>query len=130
MEPLTFAGADLHPGGLVITILGAANHDPALYPDPDTLDTTRYLTTDPATRPAPHLAFASASTTASAPTSPASNSPPPSPNFWPATPAPNPPHPPPVGPASPCAATSTSPSTCHNRQRRTPGAATTTGCRD
>ncbi|QFG24558.1 cytochrome P450 [Actinomadura sp. WMMB 499] len=57
LEPLAFAGARLEPGQMVITVLGAANHDPAVYTDPESLDTTRYLTTG--TAAVPHMSFAS-----------------------------------------------------------------------
>lgn len=50
LEPVTLHEIDLTPGSLVITILGAANRDPAHFTDPAALDITR---TDN-----DHLAFA------------------------------------------------------------------------
>ncbi|WP_309117708.1 cytochrome P450 [Saccharothrix sp.] len=44
---LDIAGVTVHAGDLVLLDIGAANHDPAAYPDPDALDiargTTRHL---------------------------------------------------------------------------------------
>ncbi|MFF8960617.1 cytochrome P450 [Streptomyces sp. NPDC014894] len=40
-EPLRFAGVDLMPGQTVITVIGAANRDPARFPDPDRFDVGR-----------------------------------------------------------------------------------------
>jgi cytochrome P450 len=37
VAPLTVGGAELEPGRLVIALLGAANHDPARFDDPDRL---------------------------------------------------------------------------------------------
>ncbi|MGI8332678.1 cytochrome P450 [Actinomadura scrupuli] len=51
MEPAVLAGTELVPGQMVITLLGAANHDPARFADPCRLDVTRADN--------PHLAFAS-----------------------------------------------------------------------
>jgi cytochrome P450 len=50
LEPAVLAGTNLAPGTMVITMLGAANHDPAQFTDPDTLNITRPDTG--------HLAFA------------------------------------------------------------------------
>ncbi|MCW2912795.1 MAG: Cytochrome [Actinomycetia bacterium] len=50
LEPATLAGTELAPGQMVITLLGAANHDPARFTDPDALDVGRVDN--------PHLAFA------------------------------------------------------------------------
>lgn len=50
LEPTTLCGVDLAPGQLVITLLGAANHDPARHDAPDEFDITRADTE--------HLAFA------------------------------------------------------------------------
>ncbi|MBU1801893.1 MAG: cytochrome P450 [Actinobacteria bacterium] len=41
LESTRVAGVDLEPGQVVLTLLGAANRDPARYPDPDRLDLTR-----------------------------------------------------------------------------------------
>lgn len=41
LEPTTIAGVDLHPGQVVLTLLGAANRDPDQFIRPDTLDITR-----------------------------------------------------------------------------------------
>ena len=51
LEPTALAGADLVPGRLVLTLLGAANHDPDRFEDPATLDLGR--------SDSGHLAFAS-----------------------------------------------------------------------
>jgi cytochrome P450 len=40
-EPATVTGAELTPGMLVLTLLGAANHDPAQFSNPATLDVGR-----------------------------------------------------------------------------------------
>ncbi|GAA3207337.1 cytochrome P450 [Actinocorallia longicatena] len=50
LEPAVLQGVNLEPGTMVITLLGAANHDPARFTDPDRLDLSR---TDN-----PHLSFA------------------------------------------------------------------------
>lgn len=50
LAPLTLYGADLGPGGTVLTLLAAANRDPARFADPDRLDLTR--------APNDHLSFA------------------------------------------------------------------------
>jgi cytochrome P450 len=41
LEPATLAGVDLGPGRLVLTMLGAANHDPQRFPEADELDVGR-----------------------------------------------------------------------------------------
>ncbi len=41
LEATRLAGIDLQPGQVVLTLLGAANRDPARFPDPDMLDITR-----------------------------------------------------------------------------------------
>lgn len=51
LEPVRFAGLDFEPGDRVITLLGAANHDPAHFPDPDTFDIRRYAASDRAAEP-------------------------------------------------------------------------------
>jgi cytochrome P450 len=40
-EALEIGGAQIEEGQLVMTLLGAANHDPAVFADPDSLDITR-----------------------------------------------------------------------------------------
>jgi cytochrome P450 len=73
LEPVELEGQPIRTGQQVITLIGAANRDPAAYQDPDTFDTTRFgparadpARADPARAdPAraagapPHLAFAS-----------------------------------------------------------------------
>lgn len=49
LEPVEVAGKKVDKGGLVVTIIGAANRDPAQFPDPDRLDVGR--------EPNRHLAF-------------------------------------------------------------------------
>ncbi len=49
LEPAYFLGAELEPGQVVLTLLGAAGRDPAQHREPDRLDLTRAT---------PHLAFA------------------------------------------------------------------------
>ena len=44
-----FGGQPMKPGEVVFQMLGAANRDPDVFPDPDTLDITR--------QPNPHIAF-------------------------------------------------------------------------
>jgi cytochrome P450 len=39
--PVQIGGVTIEPGQAVLTLLGAANHDPARFPDPDRLDVTR-----------------------------------------------------------------------------------------
>lgn len=41
LEPTTIAGVDLHPGQVVLTLLGAANRDPVQFIHPEALDITR-----------------------------------------------------------------------------------------
>ena len=48
-EPAEVAGVHLEPGDKVAALLGAANRDPGVFPDPDRFDPTR--------DPNPHLAF-------------------------------------------------------------------------
>jgi cytochrome P450 len=52
-EDVTLGEKHLRKGQLVFAALGAANHDPEIYPDPDRFDMTRF--THKSTRP--HLAF-------------------------------------------------------------------------
>jgi pimeloyl-[acyl-carrier protein] synthase len=49
-QPGTIAGVELKPGDAVAVLLGAANHDPAEFSDPETFDITR--------SPNRHVAFA------------------------------------------------------------------------
>jgi len=42
MEPAEFAGLSFEPGDRVITLLGGANHDPAVFDDPNRFDIGRY----------------------------------------------------------------------------------------
>ncbi|ROO88529.1 hypothetical protein EDD29_6200 [Actinocorallia herbida] len=51
LEETDFAGTRMRPGEVVVTVIGAANHDPAIADDPDSLDVRREA-------PA-HLSFAS-----------------------------------------------------------------------
>jgi cytochrome P450 len=39
--PVELGGVEISPGDLVILVVGAANRDPAVFPDPDRLDLTR-----------------------------------------------------------------------------------------
>jgi cytochrome P450 len=41
LEPVEFHGRQLEPGQHIITLLGAANRDGRMYPEPDTFDITR-----------------------------------------------------------------------------------------
>ena len=41
LRDTTVAGQDLRVGSLVLTYLGGANRDPAVFPDPDRLDVRR-----------------------------------------------------------------------------------------
>lgn len=50
LEPAVLQGVDVAPGQMVITLLAAANRDPARFTDPDTLDVGRPDN--------PHLSFA------------------------------------------------------------------------
>jgi cytochrome P450 len=52
LEPLEIGGASVAPGQWVLTLIGAANRDPAVYPRPAVFDITR-------DHPAEHLAFSS-----------------------------------------------------------------------
>src|SRR5690606_35811385 len=40
-QPLTIDGVDIEPGQGLVTLLAAANRDPARFPDPDRLDISR-----------------------------------------------------------------------------------------
>jgi pimeloyl-[acyl-carrier protein] synthase len=40
-EEMELCGVNLHPGDVLMIILGAANRDPAQFKDPDTLDLAR-----------------------------------------------------------------------------------------
>ena len=40
-EPVEIGGKSVQPGEFVIAVLGAANRDPEVFPDPDRLDVTR-----------------------------------------------------------------------------------------
>jgi hypothetical protein len=40
-EPVDFNGTVVNPGVQIIALLGAANRDPAEFPDPDRMDVTR-----------------------------------------------------------------------------------------
>ncbi|MDX6744372.1 cytochrome P450 [Actinocorallia sp. A-T 12471] len=51
LEETEFAGARMLPGQVVVTVIGAANHDPAIAERPDELDVTRNAPV--------HLSFAS-----------------------------------------------------------------------
>ncbi len=53
-EDVTVAGHTFGRGDRVGLLLAAANHDPAVYPDPAHFDPARF---DPARKPAPQLAF-------------------------------------------------------------------------
>jgi P450-derived glycosyltransferase activator len=52
LEPLDLDGRPVRRGQFVLTLIGAANRDPAVYPDPDRFDIHRDHTAD-------HLAFSS-----------------------------------------------------------------------
>jgi cytochrome P450 len=63
LVPIELRGADgepiiVEPGRLVLTVLGAGNHDPAVFDDPHALRLDR-------PNAAKHLAFSAGSTTAS-----------------------------------------------------------------
>lgn len=52
LDATTFAGLRFEPGDRVITLLGAANHDPEIFENPGTFDITRYRPgTEPAAEP-------------------------------------------------------------------------------
>ncbi len=59
LEPATFAGLDFDEGDRVITLLGAANHDPAHFSNPDAFDITRFAATDRGNSPEPVMSFGS-----------------------------------------------------------------------
>jgi cytochrome P450 len=40
-EPIEFGGTEFQRGELIVALIGAANRDPAVFPDPDRLDVTR-----------------------------------------------------------------------------------------
>jgi cytochrome P450 len=40
-EPVDFAGIAFDKGELIVALIGAANRDPEIFPDPDRLDVTR-----------------------------------------------------------------------------------------
>jgi cytochrome P450 len=40
-EPIEFGGIEFNKGELVVALIGAANRDPAIFPDPDRFDVTR-----------------------------------------------------------------------------------------
>ena len=40
-EPIEFGGIEFQKGELIVALIGAANRDPAVFPDPDRLDVTR-----------------------------------------------------------------------------------------
>src|SRR3954470_24423635 len=52
LEPLELEGSAVREGQFVVTLIGAANRDPQVYPDPDRFDIAREATAD-------HLAFSS-----------------------------------------------------------------------
>jgi cytochrome P450 len=52
LEPREFAGTPVRRGQFVVTLIGAANRDPSVYPDPDRFDITRERSVE-------HLAFSS-----------------------------------------------------------------------
>jgi cytochrome P450 len=58
LEPVELEGQPIRQGQQVITLIGAANRDPAVYRAPDTFDSTRFDPARTAGAP-PHLAFAS-----------------------------------------------------------------------
>ncbi len=40
-EPISFGGEEFAKGDLIVALIGAANRDPSVFPDPDRLDVTR-----------------------------------------------------------------------------------------
>jgi cytochrome P450 len=40
-EPIEFDGEEFRKGELIVALIGAANRDPSVFPDPDRLDVTR-----------------------------------------------------------------------------------------
>lgn len=40
-EPIEFGGEEFNKGDLIVALIGAANRDPEVFPDPDRLDVTR-----------------------------------------------------------------------------------------
>ena len=52
LEPLELEGKPVRPGQIVVTLIGAANRDPEVYPEPDRFDISRAPSVD-------HLAFSS-----------------------------------------------------------------------
>jgi cytochrome P450 len=40
-EPIEFGGIEFQKGELIVALIGAANRDPTVFPDPDRLDVTR-----------------------------------------------------------------------------------------
>jgi cytochrome P450 len=40
-DPIEFGGIEFQKGELIVALIGAANRDPAVFPDPDRLDVTR-----------------------------------------------------------------------------------------
>jgi cytochrome P450 len=40
-EPISFGGTEFEKGELIVALIGAANRDPEIFPDPDRLDVTR-----------------------------------------------------------------------------------------
>jgi cytochrome P450 len=42
-EPIAFGGVEFEKGELIVALLGAANRDPEIFPDPDRFDVTREM---------------------------------------------------------------------------------------
>ncbi len=40
-EPIEFGGIEFAKGDLIVALIGAANRDPDVFPDPDRMDVTR-----------------------------------------------------------------------------------------